>query len=184
MLSARLDSRKTHDSPVLRTMFNRLIRNRLQANRSNYICKQEYNQAFPSHTRFFGKIGKQLEDLTYVEVLTMGCENSKLKLTPQTPEIDDAIKSVGEISVLARTKIELDGDIAVLLPLQNNEVKINNEIMDIHRENVKVAIDNWNNFMKTTLEAAKTIADIAGLKDVSKAFDSFVFKETAAAPEE
>lgn len=128
---------------------------------------------------FFGKIGRQLEDLTYLEVLTTGADTSKLRLTDEHPEIDDALKASGEMTILARTRIELDGDITVLLPLKNNaeDTSINNEVLDIHKENVKMAIENWHSFLNTAIEAAKTIAYIAGYKDVGKAFDKFMFNK-------
>ena len=132
---------------------------------------------------FFGKIGKQLEDLTYLEVITTGASSEKLKLTKEFPEIDDALKQTGELSILARTRIELDGDIAVLLPLKGGveEASINNEIMDVHRENVKTALENWRGFMNAAMEAAKLVAGIAGYKDVGKAFDNFMYKDTKTA---
>jgi hypothetical protein len=128
---------------------------------------------------FFGKIGKQLEDITYLEVLTTGADTSKLRLTKEKPEIDDALMDLGEVSILARTRIELDGDIAVLLPLKGSteEASINNEIMDVHRENVKVALENWRGFMNAAIEAAKTVAVIAGYSNVGKAFDNFMYKD-------
>jgi hypothetical protein len=120
-------------------------------------------------SKFFRRIGKQLEDITYVEVLTTGADCSKLKLTEDNPEIDDALKVSGELSILARTRIELDGDIVVFLPLQNGvqqQASVNDEILNIHRENVKMAIENWHNFLNTAIEAAKIIAILAGYKDV------------------
>jgi hypothetical protein len=162
---------------VVEAMVARSDANTINTNNNNSsqpIAKQQWL------SKFFRKIGKQLEDITYVEVLTTGTDSSKLKLTEDNPEIDDALKVSGELSILARTRIELDGDIVVLLPLQNEvqqQASVNDEILNIHRENVKMAIENWHNFLNTAIEAAKIIAILAGYKDVGNAFDNFMFKD-------
>ena len=70
-----------------------------------------------------------------------------------------------EVKILARTRIELDGDIMVLLPAEkgSDEVKINKDILLIHKENVDTAVNNWNNFMKNLLSALDLLVSITGL---------------------
>ena len=70
-----------------------------------------------------------------------------------------------EVKILARTRIELDGDIMVLLPAEKggDNVKISHEIMAIHKENVQTAVENWNNFMKNMLTALDLLMSITGL---------------------
>ena len=70
-----------------------------------------------------------------------------------------------EVRILARTRIELDGDIMVLFPAEkgSDDVKINQEIMAIHKENVQTAVENWNNFMKNMLTALDLLMSITGL---------------------
>ena len=109
----------------------------------------------------FAKITDQLKDLSYVEVITAS-GSPEVKIDSGKENILDAITP---LEILARTKIELDGDIVVILPTSkiNGELKINQEIMKIHKENVEVAVQNWKSFMDTILNAVSLIAELAGL---------------------
>lgn len=80
-----------------------------------------------------------------------------------------------DLKILARTRIELDGDIMVLLPTIGGaeDVTINKEIMEIHKENVSVAVQNWQSFMKNMFDALQMIMNVTGLtkKDVLTDFN-------------
>ena len=61
---------------------------------------------------------------------------------------------------------ELDGDILMILPgedIDSNDIKINKEIMAIHKENVDAAVRNWNSFMQNILTALNFLIEITGL---------------------
>jgi hypothetical protein len=45
----------------------------------------------------------------------------------------------------------------------NGELKINQEIMAIHKQSVDTAVQNWKSFMDTILNAVSLIAELAGL---------------------
>ncbi len=110
-------------------------------------------------SRFFGKIGRQLEDLTFVEIIT-AAGDTKIQIDP---EADNILTTLNKVSVLARTRIELDGDILEIVPTdQGGEARINKDIMDIHKENVDAAVQNWNNFMKTVLQVIELMSSITG----------------------
>jgi hypothetical protein len=108
----------------------------------------------------FAKITDQLKDLSYVEVITA-------KGSPDVKIDSDknVLEALNAVEILARTKIELDGDIITVLPITkvNIEDKINQEIMKVHKENVEVAVQNWKSFMDTILNAVSLIADLAGM---------------------
>ena len=108
----------------------------------------------------FAKLTDQLKDLTYVEVITAkGSPGVKIE------DRDDVLDALKNVEILARTKIELDGDIVMVLPMTkiNGEDKIDQEIMTVHKENVDVAVQNWKSFMDTILNAVSLIAELAGM---------------------
>jgi hypothetical protein len=109
----------------------------------------------------FAKITDQLKDLSYVEVITAK-GSPDVKIDSEKENVLDALNAV---EILARTKIELDGDIIMVLPTTktNGEDKINQEIMKVHKENVEVAVQNWKSFMDTILNAVSLIAELSGL---------------------
>jgi hypothetical protein len=109
----------------------------------------------------FAKITDQLKDLSYVEVITAK-GSPDVKIDSEKENVLDALKAV---EILARTKIELDGDIVMVLPFTkiNGEDKIDQEIMKVHKENVEVAVQNWKSFMDTILNAVSLIAELSGL---------------------
>lgn len=112
----------------------------------------------------FLKVRDQLKDISYVEVIT-ATGDPKLKIDSDKGNVLDAINT---LQILARTTIELDGDIVMIIPTTkvNGEVKINKEIMDIHKQNVDAAIQNWKSFMDTILGAISLIAKLAGLGEI------------------
>ena len=126
---------------------------------------------------FFGKIGDQLEDLTYVSIIT-GAGNTFAKIDPGSNDIVGELEK-NQITILARTHIELDGDITVIVPTKDGQgVTINQEILTIHKENTVTAVTNWNNFMNMIMDVIKIIAQLAGMKNVD-ILDKLSFKATA-----
>ena len=123
-------------------------------------------------TKFFGKISDQLQDLTYVDVLTATSEDVFTNIDTKAPNIKDELKNKS-FKVLAETKIELDGDIILVLPMSDGEGKVNREILDIHNQNVAVAVQNWNNVLKMIVEIIRSFAGFAGLKE-TEIFDKFM----------
>src|SRR5215203_4103210 len=109
----------------------------------------------------FAKLTDQLKDLSYVEVITAkGSPDVKID-----SEKENVLDTLNTVEILARTKIELDGDIVMILPITkvNGEDRINQEIMKIHKENVEASVQNWKSFMDTILNAVSLIAELAGL---------------------
>ena len=95
------------------------------------------------------------------------------------------IKNIsGKLNILARTRFELDGDLLVILPTKktginptsttpatqpegstesSTEIKdivdIDKEILDLHKENVKMAIDNLQFVYEKVLDIAKSLVE-------------------------
>lgn len=113
-------------------------------------------------TRFINTIKREINDLSYVEVVT-AAGDPKTDVNPDAEMVILGLKAE-EVRILARTRIELDGDIMVLLPAEKGEdLKINKEILAIHKENVDTAVANWNNFMHNMLTALDLLMSITGL---------------------
>lgn len=111
----------------------------------------------------FDKVRDQLKDISYVEVIT-ATGDPKLKIDSEMGNVLDAVTG---LQILARTTIELDGDIVMIIPTSkvNGELKVNEAIMQIHKQNVDAAVQNWKSFMDTILGAISLIAKLAGLGD-------------------
>ena len=113
--------------------------------------------------KFINTIKREINDLSYVEIVT-AAGDPKTDVNPDAEMVILGMKAE-EVRILARTRIELDGDIMVLLPAEkgSDDVKINQEIMAIHKENVQTAVENWNSFMKNMLTALDLLMSITGL---------------------
>jgi len=123
-------------------------------------------------SKFINTIKKEINDLSYIEVVT-AAGDPKTDVNPDAEMVILGLKAE-EVKILARTRIELDGDIMVLLPAEkgSDDVKINKEILLIHKENVDTAVANWNNFMKNILTALDLLMSITGLSK-SEALEHF-----------
>ena len=89
----------------------------------------------------------------------------------------------GKLNILARTRFELDGDLLVILPTKQiatnpttnsdtqpegsttssteikDRVEIDKEILDLHKENVKMAIDNLQFVYEKVLDIGKSLVE-------------------------
>jgi hypothetical protein len=113
-------------------------------------------------SKFIETIKREINDLSYLEIITAAGE-PKTTIDPNADDIVEALKTIKEINILARTRLELDGDITVILPTDKDGVKINNEIMAIHKENVDTAVKNWQDFVHNILAALDLLIQITGL---------------------
>ena len=112
----------------------------------------------------FDKVQDQLKDISYVEVIT-ATGDPTLKINA---EAENILNEVTALQILGRTTIELDGDIVMIIPTSKVgvELKVNKEIMEIHKQNVDAAVQNWKSFMDTILGVITFISNLAGLGNV------------------
>jgi len=109
-----------------------------------------------------------------MEIITaVGDVNANIN--PDLDIVIDAFKD-SELKIVARTRIELDGDIMVLLPTNNykkdGDIIINQELLSLHKDNVDVAVKNWNSFVNNMFFALRAVFEIAGVKQ-PQALDEF-----------
>jgi hypothetical protein len=112
---------------------------------------------------FIDTIRKEMRDLSYMEIVT-ATGDVKANVNPDAEMVIIGAKDAN-LDIRARTRIELDGDIMVMLPTDDKtgETVINKEIMEIHKENVAVAVGNWNSFMTNMFNALTLVMGVTGL---------------------
>ena len=115
----------------------------------------------------FGEFGEKLvevfkavsEDLgTLTVVTTTGSVTTTVKKSTGAEVYD-----IKEEGIAAKTIIEIDGDIIVKLPVvdqEGNAVELNERILEVHEENVAMAMENWRTFITTLVEITGDLKDL------------------------
>lgn len=115
----------------------------------------------------FGEFGKKLvevfkevsEDLGTLTVVTTTGSVTTIEKKSTGAEVYD----IKEEGISAKTIIEIDGDIIVKLPVvdqEGNAVELNERILEVHEENVAMAMDNWRTFITTLVEIAGDLKEL------------------------
>ncbi len=115
----------------------------------------------------FGEFGRKLvevfkevsEDLGTLTVVTTTGSVTTTEKKSTGAEVYD----IKEEGIAAKTIIEIDGDIIVKLPVvdqEGNAVEVNERILEIHEENVAMAMENWRTFITTLVEIAGDLKDL------------------------
>jgi hypothetical protein len=113
--------------------------------------------------KFMDTLKNELSDLSYIEIVT-AAGDPKTEIDPNNDarDIVAALRSLEKVRVLARTRIELDGDIGMIVPTkEDGDLSILNDILNIHKQNVDVAVANWNSFVQNMLKALDILVSIA-----------------------
>jgi hypothetical protein len=103
-----------------------------------------------------GKIDPQYQDL--VQAITARSGNVIATESKAHDEEATRVKSDDELraEILARTWIGLDGDVAMILP--KSRVGIDPEVLQLHKANVDVAVQNWRYFLDTMIKGVQILA--------------------------
>lgn len=120
--------------------------------------------------KFLSSIGSMLNDLTYIDVITLIGDPKETTWDYQSQDVREEIKKMKNVHVLARTVIELDGDIISIVPGNPETGTFNGDTasLDYHKENVQVAIQNWNVFVNTMISTTRMVLELVGLKDTDE----------------
>jgi len=73
------------------------------------------------------------------------------------------VYDIKEEGIAAKTIIEIDGDIIVKLPvrdMEGNTMELDERILQIHEENVAMAMENWRTFITTLVDIASDLKDL------------------------
>ena len=110
------------------------------------------------------RIRKFIEDRASLEVITAKGDIT-INFKDMKPEEDIFTflsRTPQEIKILARTRIELDGDILAILPNKNDpQFELDENVLQIHNETVKAGIERWENYMNGVLGVLKLISNAA-----------------------
>jgi hypothetical protein len=133
-------------------------------------------------SKFIDTIKNEINDLSYLEVIT-AVGDPKTTIKVEYDNIVEALKET-QLNILARTRLELDGDIMVVLPLDKDNAKVNTDIMAIHKENIDTAVKNWQDFVHNIISILDILAQITGVakEDVLKYFNTPTAPAPAPAP--
>ena len=115
----------------------------------------------------FDEFGKKLvevfkevsEDLGTLTVVTTTGSVTTTEKKSTGAEVYD----IKEEGIAAKTIIEIDGDIIVKLPVvdqEGNAVELNERILEVHEENVAMAMENWRTFITTLVEIAGDLEEL------------------------
>lgn len=120
----------------------------------------------------------------YMEIITASSDNINAKISSEYLDLVQGItarsgdhvaieskvegkedtreKKTDELSaeILARTWIGLDGDIAMILPKSRAGIDTDPEILQLHKANVDVAVQNWRYFLDTMIKGVQILAGI------------------------
>lgn len=92
-----------------------------------------------------------IEDVQTMDVITAtGNLKAKIDSTKQGSIIDQLTSADGELTIRARTTIQLDGDILSILPEKSSATgpQIDEQMLKIHKESVDMAMKNVSNNLK------------------------------------
>lgn len=105
-----------------------------------------------------GKIDPQYQDLVQAITARSGNVIATESTTEGKEAITTRVKADDELraEILARTWIGLDGDVAMILP--KSRVGIDPEVLQLHKANVDVAVQNWRYFLDTMIRGIQILA--------------------------
>jgi hypothetical protein len=137
------------------------------------VKEQEINpdQIRRNFLNFFNDLSSELatwvSDIKAIEIVTAS-GNITVKIEGQNNDITNLANGgnvSGEVKVLARTRVELDGDLLVILPTKEDESKsviVDNEILNIHNNNVNMAMSNLQFVFKNVSDWIGALIESSG----------------------
>ena len=114
------------------------------------------------------KIGKVLEDmatdLSELSVVTTTGSVKTIRIEDKkTEEGYKDVFDIQETGISAKTVIQIDGDIIVKIPVKNAEgepIEIDERMLQLHEENVQMAMENWQTVITTLVSVVKELQDL------------------------
>ncbi len=101
-----------------------------------------------------------IEDIQAIDIVTATAltdEGIKVTIDPRKGSIMASLDGNSGINIKARTTLQLDGDYIGILPTKKTDTapttQIDTEVLTLHKENVKFAIDNYSNNLKIMTDA-------------------------------
>jgi len=108
------------------------------------------------------ELAKVVKDVTTLTVVTVRGVNEEVK----KQSTGETIYVIRETGVVAKTIIELDGDIILQVPVKSaggEASTLDERLLELHKANVELALENWRTFMTTLIEIAGKLFTMLGL---------------------
>ena len=108
---------------------------------------------------------KNIEDITKLDTTTFVGNTAETNfaelLKKKETEIDDSIKKSGA-QLVGFTRIDADGDVVEFLHASKKNEKwiVDEDLKQIHDENLIIAVETWNRFFRNLLEIAAAASAI------------------------
>jgi hypothetical protein len=113
------------------------------------------------------KIGKVLDEMaTDLSELSVVTTTGSVTTIEKTDLVNGGTKQVFDVKeegISAKTVIQIDGDIIVKIPVRDgdgNQIEIDERMLKLHEENVKIAMENWQTIISTLVSVVKDLQDI------------------------
>lgn len=103
-----------------------------------------------------------IDDIRSMDIVTATADDLTVKIDPKKADLLSDLPQ--DIKINARTTIQLDGDLIVLLPKKQgtqDEPQIDNDMLQIHKENVDFALKNLTNNMKIITDGIVSVLSFA-----------------------
>ena len=108
------------------------------------------------------ELAKVVKDVTTLTVVTVKGVNEEAR----KQSTGETIYVIRETGVVAKTIIELDGDIILQVPVKSaggEDLTLDERLLELHKANVELALENWRTFMTTLIEIAGKLFTMLGL---------------------
>ena len=135
----------------------------------------------------------EIQDLSYMEIITATSEKIDGHIDNNGWDILDSLRrgktpseygtandaeklitkedmlNLSNTEILARTRIELDGDVCnILKGKKGDSGKIRDDVMHIHEKGIDISVKNWQYFLTFVLEITSTLGVMVGAINESK----------------
>lgn len=169
------------------------------ATENKILSLEEVQQTFLTALNSFGMQLKELtEDMKAIEVIT-AAGTTTADISSSNSDLTNIANGKAQnvsakLSILARTRLELDGDLLVILPIkraaatssstgtdphtnnnttnvttdvnENEPIVIDNEILNLHKENVNMALQNLQFVYGKVMDIASKFAESSGKNNI------------------
>lgn len=112
------------------------------------------------------KVGKVLDDMATdlyeLSVVTTTGSVTTIEIDNKKDGTKKQVFDIQETGISAKTVIQIDGDIIVKIPVKDgegNQIEIDERMLQLHEENVQMAMENWKTIITTLVSVVKDLQD-------------------------